>query len=221
MNKEDVYSALNECALYSALCKEHLSELAGRSSTSAHSSGEDISSLARNALIVIGSGSANVYSEDSESNTLLRVLSKGDVFGISGLIGGYKEISRVCVKSTSLCAISVPRECIIDLISKDACFASGYISLLEKKIVFLNRRIAAFTAGTCERRLASFLNSVSGEEQFEIGPIALSSLAKQLNMGRASLYRALDSFEAEGIIERKAKAIKVMSRTLLKTKYLK
>jgi CRP-like cAMP-binding protein len=175
----------------------------------------------RTYLYVYDSLGETVLSNDAESNTLLRVLSVGDVFGVAGLLSGYTDISRIIVKSGKLSVISIPKEEILSLISDDPGFARKYVSLLEQKIVFLNRRILAFTAGTCERRLATFLNSVSSEEQFEVGPIAFSSLAMQLNMGRASFYRALDAFEKDGLIRRETKTLYVLSRSKLKEKYLK
>jgi CRP-like cAMP-binding protein len=221
MNNEHSKSILHFCSLFSDLGEENTEKLLKSASFAAYHAGCDITAFTQGRLTVIASGSANVYSNDAESNTLLRVLSVGDVFGVAGLLSGYTDISRIIVKSGKLSVISIPKEEILSLISDDPGFARKYVSLLEQKIVFLNRRILAFTAGTCERRLATFLNSVSSEEQFEVGPIAFSSLAMQLNMGRASFYRALDAFEKDGLIRRETKTLYVLSRSKLKEKYLK
>lgn len=220
MNEDLIKKAVKSCILFSELDEDHVSLICDNAKTLIFDSGCDITEHARSSLIVIASGSANVFSKENESNTLLRILSTGDVFGIAGLVGGYTKISRIVVKSGRLYALSIPREIILSIISADNRFAQKYIAVLEKKIVFLNRRIASFTAGTCEKRLATFLCSVSGEEQFEAGPIAFSSLAKQLNMGRASFYRALDTLERDGVIRRGSKTIQVISRSLLKEKHL-
>lgn len=220
MNEDHIKKAIKGCILFSDLDETHIEELSAHATELTFEAGCDITEYARSSLIVIASGNANVFSKDVESNTLLRILSEGDVFGIAGLISGYTEVSRIVVKSGRLCALSIPREFILSIITKDPRFTQKYIAVLEKKIVFLNRRIASFTAGTCERRLATFLCAVSSEEQFEAGPIAFSNLAKQLNMGRASFYRAIEAFERDGIIRRGPKTIFVISRSLLKEKYL-
>ena len=220
MNKEYVQSVLKSCVLFSELSDASVTRLSEEATAFTCLSGDDITSYAKDSLIVIASGSANVFSKDVGSNTLLRILSDGDVFGIAGLLSGYSGISRIIAKSNRLTALSFPKERILSLITEDRDFAKKYISLLEKKIVFLNRRINAFTAGTCERTLATFLCSVSSEEQFEVGPIAFSNLAMQLNMGRASFYRALETFEQQSIVRRGQKTIFVISRSLLKEKYL-
>lgn len=220
MNEERIRSILHSCTLFADLSDTKIQRLSKTASHITYDSGCDITEVSQGALTVIASGSANVYSKDTESNTLLRVLSEGDVFGIAGLLSGYTEISRIVVKSGKLGVISIPKEEIISLISDDISFTQKYIFLLERKIVFLNRRIASFTAGTCERRLATFLNSISSDEQFEIGPIAFSNLAMQLNMGRASFYRVIEAFENDGLICRGPKTLHVLSRSRLKEKYL-
>lgn len=220
MNEDYIKKAIKSCMLFSELENSLITMLAERAGVLTFDSGCDITEYARSSLMVIADGSANVFSGEAEGNTLLRILTQGDVFGIAGLISGYIEVSRIVVKSNRLCALSIPKEIVLKIISNDAEFAKKYIAVLEKKIVFLNRRITAFTAGTCERRLATFLCAVSGEEQFEAGPIAFSSLAKQLNMGRASFYRALEAFERDGIIRRGQKTIFVLSRSQLKEKHL-
>ena len=220
MNEKLIVNAIKRCVLFSELEERYLSQLSKNATVLTFDSGCDITEYARGAIIVIDSGSANVFSKDSDQSTLLRILTSGDVFGIAGLISGYSELTRIIVNSHKLCAISIPKKHVLSIISEDCRFAQKYIAILERKIVFLNRRISSFTAGSCERRLAAFLCSVSGEESFEAGPIAFSSLAKQLNMGRASFYRALDTLEGDGAIQRGKKTILVISRSLLKEKHL-
>lgn len=218
MKNDDVQSALAGCALLSCLGEENLADISAVSELRKFVGGEDISVYTNGRLAVVVDGRANVMSRDGERNTLIRVLGKWDVFGVAGLFSRATEVSRV-IATVRTSVLFIPSNKILEAISKNSEFAKRYITFLENRIVFLNRRISAFTAGSCERRLATFLRSVSSEESFELSGIPFSSLARQLDMGRASFYRALETLEAEGAVLRGQKSIFVLSRSLLKEKY--
>ena len=85
-------------------------------------------------------------------------------------------------------------------LGESPAFRENYIGFLGGRIRFLNRKIGYLTAGSAERRLALYLASLGpGEVRLSIPFSALSEL---LDIGRASLYRALDRLEADGQIVR-------------------
>ena len=47
----------------------------------------------------------------------------------------------------------------------------------------------------------------------------MNSLCEMLNLGRASLYRAVDKLEADGCIKRNGKQITIINKELLLSKY--
>lgn len=204
--------------IFSSLTKEEENILISSSSSMTFPSGEDISAATSGKLCLITSGRADVFSSDNGRNTLLRIMREWDVFGVAGLFTSSEPISRIVTRAkTSILLIS--KENIIMLMSKNESFARDYISFLEEKISFLNQRISAFTAGSCERKLALFLCNLSEEESFSI-EISFSSLARQLDMGRASFYRALGILEGERLVSGNEKKITVLSRNALKAKYI-
>ena len=91
--------------------------------------------------------------------------------------------------------------------------ALNYIKFLSGRIEFLNLKIDAFTATDAAQKLSLYLYNSTSEETKN-----LTELAKRLNMGRASLYRAVEALEKEGIIEKNGKKITVKHRELLKEK---
>ena len=93
----------------------------------------------------------------------------------------------------------------------------AYLQFLAERVQFLNAKIRSFTAGSTERRLALWL-----AEHAQNGAIrtpSLSMLAETLDIGRASLYRALDKMELEGLITRNGREIKVPCTDTLLQKY--
>jgi CRP-like cAMP-binding protein len=88
---------------------------------------------------------------------------------------------------------------------------------LAGRVRFLNRKIQCFTAGSAERRLALWL--LSEEEEVITLPSSLTTLSDMLDIGRASLYRALDKLENSGLISREGRNIALLSPDEILKKY--
>lgn len=93
----------------------------------------------------------------------------------------------------------------------------NYLSFLSDRIDYLNKKITYITAGSAERKLATFFASFEKAE-FEL-PVSFSSLSDMLDIGRASLYRALDKLVSDGCIERDGNDIKIINKALMLEKY--
>ena len=174
-----------------------------------------------NRLCVILSGSAVVYSSDSERQVVLRTLGRGNMFGVASLFGGSEDlISRV--KAKSPCTVLFIQETALGRLFESSSRAMyNYIGYLTGRIRFLTGRIACFTAGSAERRLALYISSLcseanSNEITLDVPAVTLSDI---LNIGRASLYRAFEKLESDGLIIKKGKFLTITDRELLNTKY--
>ena len=77
---------------------------------------------------------------------------------------------------------------------------------LSQRIRFLNGKIDAFAAPSAREGLYRHLLAVQREGRAEI-PGGYSRLARDLNMGRASLYRSLEGLEREGLIRREGRTV--------------
>ena len=91
----------------------------------------------------------------------------------------------------------------------------NYLKLLSDKIVYLNRKIAVLTAGSAEKKLASYIYEHMIGSEF-IPDTSISELANVLQMGRASLYRALDVLTDKNIIHKQGKRITILDENKLK-----
>lgn len=218
MQPKDISSKMPCAKIFGSLSPEQTERIESASEIYTLSSGEDAEKKTRGSIAVLLKGRANVYSADESRKTLIRILGEGDVFGVAGLFSQSEDVSRVVARAGTQILL-IPKSEIVSLISANEKFASDYISFLEKRIAFLNNRISSFTAGSCERKLALFLYSVSSEESFSFN-VSFSSLAKQLDMGRASFYRALAILEEADLAIGNEKTISVKSRSALKAKYL-
>ena len=159
---------------------------------------------------IILSGTALVLSADSERNVLLRRLSQGDIFGVSGVFSkDQKFVSRIVAKNACTVAF-ISAEGLAFLLENDKTVLYNYIDFLSDRIRFLNRKIKFFTSGSAERRLALYLDSF-GEETLTLTE-SMSAIAEMLDIGRASLYRAFDKLTDDGFIIRDKDTVKIVDR---------
>ena len=185
----------------------------GNCSEFAFSSGESIAhdDKSRRYVGVILSGSARVHSADMERNVLLRRLQPGDVFGIATLFEKSTAPKVSAVTAHKPCRVLFVEEpCISFLLENDKDFMYSYINFLSGRIRFLNTKIMFYTSGAAERRLALYLDSFKSDT---VTPdIPMNALSELLDIGRASLYRAIDRLEADGFIKRNGDEIIIIDR---------
>ncbi len=141
---------------------------------------------------------------------LLNRLGVGAVFGAAALYG--EETQYVTkIRAATACEIRFFDEALLRRwMERDFRIAENYIGFLSDRIRFLNRRIAAFTAGDAEHRVLTYLQQHADKRGPVTLPHSMSELSKMLDMGRTSLYRALDSLAAEGRIRREGKSIYIL-----------
>lgn len=169
-------------------------------------------------LAYIYRGAAAVLSDTSDNSALLRNILCGDVIGASTIYSDNRGYNTV-IRAEKECSVFVlPEEQLRQIIQESSVAAENYIRYLTERICFLNRKITAFTAGSAEAKLAVYLLGLprGGDGTLTL-PCSLSSLAGMLNMGRASLYRSLDSMTENGILKRNGKIITLLNPDALHT----
>ena len=162
-------------------------------------------------------GSAAIYSEGGNKRALLRVASPPDPIGIAGLYSGL-EISTVCEAENDGCVC-----CFFGLSGFEEIMSSSggsvvrqnVLGFLSRRVAFLNSRIACLTGGSAIRRLAAFILANSDASGVFRPDITMKSLSSALDVGRASLYRALDRLTATGAITYKDNIISISDYSAL------
>jgi len=158
---------------------------------------------ARNIGIII-SGKATIISGDN--GVIIRKLVKDDVYGVAKLFDTPVYLTKVV--STSKCTVlSISRSFVESCIEIDRNIAINYISFLAKKIGFLNNKISSYTAKTVENKLYTYLLQLPRSDNKIVLKTDFSAIAKMLGIGRASLYRAFEKLEKDGLIIKNNKEI--------------
>lgn len=168
-------------------------------------------------LCILLSGSAAVYTRDEGTDLLLRVLNAGDTFGVASLFGQEPMVTRVTAV-VETCALCMREDTMRHILERDARVAMRYIDFLADRIRFLNRRIACLGAGSAQRRLAAWLDTVASADavSYEL-TLPMNRLSDTLGLGRASLYRAFDELTEAGYIRREGKQILFLDRDGMRT----
>lgn len=162
---------------------------------------------------VLTSGRGVIFSADPHKDKLMRFVSPGEIVGVASLFTSTEIVTRLsaCGDIPSKIFI-IPRSAIRELLDYDTTGAlrNNLLTFLADRITFLNGRIACVTGGSAERRLAMFIRSSPQSGGMVHLGMSMKSLAVALDIGRASLYRAVDSLESEGIIRRMGSAIMIL-----------
>lgn len=181
------------------------------------SPGNDLGEFGEKHLGILLEGYADIQSADSGRSVVLRTMHAPSVFGAASLFcDSPLPLSNIPAKTVCR-VLYVPLKDVNELLAKDEGFRTSYLAFLAGRVRFLNRKIQCFTAGSAERRLALWL--LSEEEEIITLPSSLTTLSDMLDIGRASLYRALDKLENSGLISREGRNITLLSPDEILKKY--
>ena len=140
-------------------------------------------------------------------------LEPGEVFGAAALFSDAAEFATtITAKKDSRCLL-LPQTLVDKLIAKDAKFRERYLRYLTGRIHFLSGRLDSLAQQGAEGKLGRYLLSNMGENNTVT--ISATDLAKRLGLSRASLYRAFEVLEENGLITRSGKTITVPDPTAL------
>ena len=150
---------------------------------------------------------------------VMKRIEAGASFGPAALFHGHGDNAvDFAVKARArILALSEPL--LERLMREDFQIALNYIRFLSGRIYYLNARIHSISGAHTERALARYLcgeyeNAADGDT-VSVRP-SLAELAQRLNMGRASLYRALDALEGQGLIQKQGRRITILDSAGLK-----
>ncbi len=163
---------------------------------------------------IILEGRAIAEPTNSNEKVILRILSPRDMFGIADLYAPEQPFISIITAKGACRVLFIDASAFRDLIECDKRAMRAYLEFMSKKIVFLNKKISTLTAGSTEKKLAFFLAENQHDGKFS-QRISMLAIAETLNVGRASLYRALDSLEAQGLIYRDGKSILIPDKNAL------
>ena len=155
-------------------------------------------------LGVILSGSVRV----TRDSLAISALSPGDLFGAAALFNDREDYVTTLTACTPCHVVLLTQELVSRLMDESPCIRDNYIRYLSGRIRFLSSKIRALAADSVEGRLAQYLLTNLTLENTRLDCPA-TELAKRLGISRASLYRAFEALESQGLIRREGRAILV------------
>lgn len=134
------------------------------------------------------------------------VLKEGQGFGLAALYQEEKGFVNTIQAKSACKVLWIQKEGIDQLLLETHAFAFSYISYLSGRIYYLNEKIEAYTAPNAEEKLWNFLENIRPENG-KITDVSMTELTRQVNVSRASLYRALDALQKRNLIRYEHKTI--------------
>ena len=160
----------------------------------------------RQAMGVVLEGSLSVL---KGKELLLNTLGPGQCFGAAAIFCPAEDYVTTVMAKTPSALVFLSGQWLTGLFAQHPASAVAYIAFLSQRIRFLNRKIDSFTAPNAQETLYRHLLAA----QQGTGELTCSAiqLCQRLGISRASLYRALETLEAEGRIRREGKRILLLS----------
>ena len=147
---------------------------------------------------------------------IMSVLGPGELFGAAALFNDRPDYATTLTARTPCALLLLPQDLVEELMGRWPQVGRNYVAYLSGRIRFLAAKIDALTAGTARRKAARYLLTRRAGETAELD-CSVTDLARRLGVSRASLYRALDGLEAEGVIARKGRRVRILDETALQT----
>ena len=151
-----------------------------------------------------------VYSDGGY--TPLNLIGKYGSFGIIAIFSSADEYPTHIYAKRKTSVLFLEKSDVIKLARTYPDIAMNIITFMTERITFLNNKLATFTSTTVEQKLANYLYLTSKRLCSIEFPFNRKRSAEILNTGRASLYRALDSLTARGVINYDNKKIYIIDQ---------
>lgn len=157
----------------------------------------------QHALGIVARGVAIV---EKENGVLLNRLEAGSCFGAAALFAAEERYVTTIRAKSECTVLFLPVASMERILLEHPQIALNYIRFLSGRIQFLNRRIDSFVAPSVEETLLSYLRQ---QPQGQLSGVPMAKLAEILNVGRTSLYRAVQHLEQNNMIVKEGKTIRL------------
>ena len=153
-------------------------------------------------------GTADVKRMSKDGMMHMSTLKRNDLFGAASLCGGGESFVTDIQCNEQARVLIIPEEEMLNLLSENRTVLRNYLSYLNGRIRFLNKRLDAFSKNSVTSRVLTFFTSESTDGVYTVKSFTM--LSDSLCISRATLYRALDALEREHKIRRNGKEIYLM-----------
>lgn len=161
------------------------------------------------ALALIVSGSA-VAVTNNTNRVVMKKFGPGMCFGAAAVFGDNSTYVSTVTADSETEIQFITEEKLTEFFVSCPKTAVNYITFLSDRIRFLNDRLSVLSCPSAEDTVLAYLISVSDKNGYAEIPVNMTLLSRMLGVGRASLYRSLDSLQKNGHIIRENNKIKVI-----------
>lgn len=210
MNLTDTQqNVLNNCFLFQSLTEKQRQAVFDGLTADDFQKGEAIYTQRhfRHSLGILVAGEAAVL---KENGALLNLLDTGSCFGAAALFAPAEEYVTTVRAHKACKVVFLTNEELTRLFQKYPAMAMDYITFLSGRIQFLNHKIDSFTTPSAEEAVWQWIRSHADENGTVYVSGGFARLAKELSIGRATLYRCLSQLEVEQRILKNGAEIKVL-----------
>lgn len=138
----------------------------------------------------------------------ISVLAPGDLFGAAALFNDREDYATTLTACAPCRVVLLTQELVSRLMDASPRIRDNYIRYLSGRIRFLSGKIQSLAADSVEGRLKQHLLTTLSPDRPQLDCPA-TELARRLGISRASLYRAFETLEGQGLIRRQGRAILV------------
>ena len=135
----------------------------------------------------------------SHSGAEMRTLEQGETFGVTALFGNERYATTISVISRAKLQF-IEEGQLTSWMEKHPQISMNYIRFLHKKILYLNKKIRLYTEDSVEDRLMDYMDAHTAPDGEILFPGGMAAVARELNIGRTSLYRTLDTLAEKKVI---------------------
>lgn len=155
--------------------------------------------FARNIGFVL-SGECEVRRHSSDSKSVVfNIIKPYQSFGVMAVFTDEEVFPTEIFARKNTAVMFFSKNDIFSMITDYPEISMNVIHFLANKILFLNKRLDTFSASSSEGKLAAFLL-----QEYEKGgpelPFNCQRCAETIGIGRASVYRAIDTLVESGIV---------------------
>lgn len=203
--------ALKNCELFNGVEEKVIRKLLLNGNVSKAKKNEMIftKETSERKISIILKGKTITKTNDIRDKVILSEDEVSDIIGMS-LVNPCNNIEIEVESLSNTVLLDLTQEELDELCLSNPQINKNLMNIMSKRIHWLLRRIKSFTAKSAEKKLALYLQDIMGMDNVLSLDVSMSKLAIMLDLGRASLYRAIDTLENNNVIIRNKKAIKVV-----------
>lgn len=170
-------------------------------------------------IMYMKNGLAKVYLDDGKNSLVLKVISRGQLLGLSAINDEHSTFQYSAMayvgSEVQLIDIGIFKQ----IIKENSDFSTEVINILGANSVLVNGRFFCLTHKQSFGRLADIIlclsNRIFKSEQFEL-QLSRRDLAELTGMSQETVIRLLKSFKEEGLIEITGKTFRILDFEKLK-----